>query len=289
MDTGWVIRLGAAAVLGLVVAGCDDAAEPVAISDVEARLSEAIATVVIVRWETNVPATGHVEYGASADCELSTPPEAEASTSHEAVIVGLAADREWSYRAVAEAGGARAESEVATIATGALPSELPVLTTSGGGNDRFIITPLLGATQAVVMLNPEGEVVWYVFDTRGLDIYRARLALDGRSVLYNAASISGDPAEESEIVQVSLDGETESSIPVPILAHDFVELPDGTIGAIAVEYRGEGEDRVRGDQIVEVSPGGEHRVHEVIPRMRNLDAAQHHEPVRAQFDVSFTR
>jgi hypothetical protein len=260
VDSGWVIRFGAAAAMGLAIAGCDDGGGTVAVSSVEARLSEAISTVVIVRWETNVPAIGHVEYGATSDCELSTPIEAEASTSHEAVILGLTANREWSYRVVAEAGGAGAESDVATITTGSLPSELPVVTTSGGGNDRYVVTPLIGVTDAVVILNPEGEIVWYVLDTRGLDIYRARLALDGQSVLYNAASISGDPAENSEIVRVSIDGESETSIPIPLLAHDFVELPDGTIGAIAVEYRGEGEDRIRGDHIVEVSPEGEQRV-----------------------------
>jgi hypothetical protein len=79
-------------------------------------------------------------------------------------------------------------------------------------------------------------------------------------VLYNAASVSGDPADDSEIVEVSLDGEEESSIEIPLLAHDFVELPDGTIAAIVVEYRESGGDRIRGDQIVEVPPGGDPRV-----------------------------
>jgi hypothetical protein len=244
----------AAAFLGL--AGCDDG-ETVAISGVEARLSDVISTVVVVTWETNIPATGHVEYGATQACELSTPVESEAATSHEAVLLGLTAEQEWSYRVVSEAGGARAETEVASIATGALPAELPVLTAIGGGNDRYIVTPLIGAADAVVILNPEGQYVWYYFDSRGLDIYRARLSLDGQSVIYNAANISGDPAESSEIVRVSLDGEEESSIPIPRLAHDFVELPDGTIGAIAVEYRELGGNQIRGDQIVEATPDGD--------------------------------
>jgi hypothetical protein len=51
---------------------------------------------------------------------------------------------------------------------------------------------------------------------------------------------------------------------VPLLAHDFVELPpgtegaaDGTLAAIVVEYRDFEGTQLRGDQIVEVSPDGE--------------------------------
>ena len=109
----------------------------------------------------------------------------------------------------------------------------------------------------MTILNPEGEIVWYQTDDRDLDFYRARLSRDGKSVLYNAASISGNPAENSELVRVALDGSSQDSIPVPLLAHDFVELPDGTLAAMVVEYRDFQGQRLRGDQIVEVSPSGD--------------------------------
>jgi len=65
---------------------------------------------------------------------------------------------------------------------------------------------VLGNTTAVTIIDPAGEVVWYHTEDRDLDFYRARLSLDGTSVLYNAASVSGDPAEDSELVRVALDG-----------------------------------------------------------------------------------
>ncbi len=87
-------------------------------------------------------------------------------------------------------------------------------------------------------------------------MYRVRLSGDGKSLLYNAASVSGDPADNSELVRIALDGSEETSIPVPLLAHDFVELPDGTLAAIVVEYRDFEGAPLRGDKIVEIAPDG---------------------------------
>jgi hypothetical protein len=107
-----------------------------------------------------------------------------------------------------------------------------------------------------VIFDADGDFVWYWFEERDLDVYRARLSVDGQSVLYNAASVSGDPAQDSELVRVSLDGTSVTSIPIPLLAHDFVEHSDGTLAAIAVEYRGEGKDEVKGNRLVEIAPDG---------------------------------
>jgi hypothetical protein len=111
-------------------------------------------------------------------------------------------------------------------------------------------------TTAVTIINPEEEVVWYHTDNRELDFYRARLSTDGESLLYNAASVSGDPADNSELVRVSLDGSVSSSIAIPLLVHDFVEHPDGTLAAIVVEYRDFDGTSLRGDKNVEVDDDG---------------------------------
>ena len=119
-----------------------------------------------------------------------------------------------------------------------------------------MVLPVLGSPIGLVILDPEGNFLWWHFEERGLDVYRAMLSVDGESVLYNAASVSGDPSEESQIMRVSLDGGTVEAIDVPLLAHEFVEHPDGTIGAMVVHYEGEGEDEIKGDSIVEIAPDG---------------------------------
>lgn len=235
----------------LLLAACDDGkpdVDTIAVEGLTVERSEAIATVLTARWTTATPTRGQVVYGG-----LTTPMEAEAATEHEVVLLGLSADTEVDVAVVLEDGG---ESESVVATTGSLPTEIPALTATGGGNDRYVLTSIMGGVTAAVILNPDGTVGWYHVDSRGLDVYRVRLSVDGRSVLYNAASVSGDPADDSELVRVSLDGTEETTIPVPLLAHDFVEHADGTIAAIVVEYRDVDGVPTRGDKLVEIAPDG---------------------------------
>jgi hypothetical protein len=240
---------------GFLWLACSDADEAVP-RDVSARVSEAIRTVVKVTFTTDAPAQGYVEYGTTPSLGLRTPSESTASVTHERDLLGLSADTDYYYRVVASSGGEEAKGDVLSIRTGNLPLGMPPLTLEGDGHAGFVLVPVLGATTAVLVLDSAGRIVWYHEDDRELDFYRARLAVDRKSILYNAASVSGTPSDASELVRVSLDGSSTTSIPVPLLAHDFVEHPDGTLAAIVVEYREFQGEELRGDQIVEVDPDG---------------------------------
>ena len=225
---------------------------------VSATVSEHIATVVTVRWSTPEPTVGYVQYGKTRAMEMKTPLETTPTTEHEMLLLGLVSDSEYFFRVITWNGAAGA-SAIQTVTTGPLPIGLPSLKRTGSGNTDYNIVPILGMKTAVTILDPDGEIVWYHTDERALDFYRARLALDGKSVLYNAAKISGAPSADSELVRVSLDGSTTSSVKVPFLAHDFVEHPDGTLAALAVEFREFEGAPLRGDKIVEVTPDGTQR------------------------------
>ncbi|MDP6933130.1 MAG: aryl-sulfate sulfotransferase [Myxococcota bacterium] len=230
------------------------------VTGVEAEVSEAIGTIVTVRWTTDTDTVGRVEFGEGEDLNLSTPLETEPTTDHEVVLLGLTAGVQASYRVVVVDGDEEVAGETLTVETGALPNTLPSFTTSGEDAGAYLAVPILGSIAAPVILSPQGEYLWYWQDDRDLDVYRVRLSVDGQSVLYNAASVSGDPSDESVIVRVALDGSEETTISVPLLAHDFVEHADGTIGAMVVEYRDVDGESVRGDQLVEIDPSGEQQV-----------------------------
>ena len=246
------------------LAGCptdddddDDATgEPPAIADVQATISEHVKMVVTVTWTTDVPSTGFVEFGEGEDLDLSTPVETEPATEHEAILLGLPSDTVASFRVVAEVDGAVAEGTLESVTTGPLPPQLPNPTVEGTGHAGYMAIPLLGAVPGVTVLDAQGRIIWYHIYEGDLDLFRARLSHDGRSVLYNAADVSDEPSENTEIVRVSLDGSEISGVDIPWLAHDFVELPDGTLTGIALDIREvDGED-VRGDKLVEVTPDG---------------------------------
>jgi hypothetical protein len=245
--------------LALLCAACGDSADPMRPSGVMAEVSENIHTVVTVRWTTAVDSIGYVEFGPTREMTFNTPLETTPARDHTATLLGLTADTEIFYRVVTWDGAAAGASAGATIRTGDLPVGMPPLTRVGDGHDGFVVVPVLGAATAVLIINAQGEIVWYHSDDRALQFYRARLAADGKSLLYNAANISGEPSEASELVRVSLDGATSSSIPVPLLAHDFVELPDGTLAAIVVEERDFQGAPLRGDKIVEIAKDGTQR------------------------------
>ncbi|MDP2308932.1 MAG: aryl-sulfate sulfotransferase [Pseudomonadota bacterium] len=211
-----------------------------------------IATVATLVWSSPEPFAGIVRYG-TAERTFDVPFDAS-QTDHETLLLGVPAATEVTWSVHDDAGTVVGTG---TYTTGSLPTELPSLTVAGGGHDQFMLTPLIGAATAAIILSPEGNIVWYHLDSRGLDVYRVRLASDGTGIVYNAASVSGDPAEDSALVKVSWDGATSTEIAVPLLSHDFVELADGTLAAIGVKY-GPGADGadVRGDRIVEIAPGG---------------------------------
>lgn len=217
----------------------------------EAVVSEAISTVITVEFETEEPVIARVDFGPDEALGLSTSPGAEPTTTHRFTLLRPADAETW-WQPVVLDGDKERGGDVEVTTTGSLPAELPSFSVEGT-HDRWHAVPVIGALSAPLILDPDGEVVWYWLDDRGLDTYRVRI--DGDSVVYNAASVSGDPADDSVLVRVALDGSWEEEVPVPLLAHDFVLLPDGGIGAIAVEYRGEGEDEIRGDKLVEVHEG----------------------------------
>ncbi|MES1188011.1 MAG: aryl-sulfate sulfotransferase [Myxococcales bacterium] len=247
---------GAALALALLLGACSDAEDPEQPSHVVAELSERIPTVVNVRWTTDVATAGYVEFGPTRELGSRTPLEAADTREHAATLLGSPADSPVFYRVVSSDGSSSASSDVASITTGSLPVGVPVLSQTGDGFDGFVVVPLLGRLKAISIIDAKGRIVWYYKDDSELDFYRARLSRDGKSVLYNAGRISGEPVEESALVRVALDGSKTESIPVPFLAHDFVEHPDGTLAAIAFEDRDMDGTRVRGNKLVEIDEDG---------------------------------
>lgn len=230
-----------------------DSAEETAITDITAAVSEKIATVITVEWNTSVPATCRVEFGEGDTFSNTTPMETEASGTHQALLLGMPGGTEVQFRIVASDGENETVTEPQTVTTSDLPTYLPDFTVEGSGPDGFVMVPIIGTDAATVtVIDSKGRIVWYYRDDSDLDVYRARLSHDKNSIVYNAASVSGSPEEDSKIMRVSLDGSEVTSVSVPLLAHDFVELEDGTIGAITAEYRTVDDEEIMGNRIVEV-------------------------------------
>jgi hypothetical protein len=244
-------------VLALALVGCsggDDAGDPPdrGVRDLSATPLDTMPTVLEVTWRTAEPTAGRVRFGVGAARDRVTPEQAPA-TEHRVLLVGLPSESAVELQVEIDGD---AVGEPLTAATGALPGEAPALTVEGGGNDHFTATVLMREQAArVVLLDPEGRVTWLHEDRRGLSVFRARVAHDGEGIVYLSSIVQGGPSPDSRLVRVGWDGLETEEIAIPDLAHDFVELPDGTLVALAYETRGD----VLGNALIEIPPGGDPR------------------------------
>lgn len=223
--------------------------------EVEAFVAPDMATVVIVRWRTESPTAGYVEFGEDTGYRLRSNTTAE-GTDHEVRLLGLYADTEFHFRVVSTGGADEQASGDYTIATHSLPPGLFPLTVSGEATDwsGYQVLPLQGNPNAVVMVDTWGRYVWYYLVPEGGNLMRGFLSADRESVVLLLAGPQS-ALEEGKVVRVSLDGATVTETPVPYADHDLAELPDGTLAAIIVVPDGEQS----ADSIVEIARDGSTR------------------------------
>ncbi|MFN7143461.1 MAG: aryl-sulfate sulfotransferase [Myxococcota bacterium] len=218
--------------------------------DITAEVTD-VTTVVRVRWRTETPTVGRVDFGKDEAYGLSAPPT-EAGTEHEALLLGMTADTLVNFRVHTDGESCSAASGNQTVTTGSLPSGLfPTRATGTASWSGYQVLPLQGTGYAVVIVDNEGHYVWYHQVEASGNLMRAFLSADGKHVVLCHAGPQ-DALQNGKIVKVSLDGAEVTEIPFPYIDHDMVELPDGSIAAIVVDGQPEGT----ADKIVELRPDG---------------------------------
>jgi len=226
----------------------------VVVSDVALEPLASMGTVIEATWTTDAAVPARVRFTVDGRTRETATVEA---TAHRHLLVGVAPEAEVSVELVHDtADGEQTQAE--SVTAGALPGA--PATTATGTSDRFLVLPLINEAanqSSLAIIDPDGRVVWKVDDTSGLSVFRAHVARDGSGVVYAATLVDGGPNPDSKLVYVGWDGVVQREVPVPYLAHDFVELDDGSIVSLAYEFR---EDPtlggVEGNRLVEVAPDG---------------------------------
>ena len=263
--------------LGLSVQGCivppGVGMNEVTSEDIEAAafVSDIVPTVVVVRYEVNLPdlqETG-VEFGPNPWCGNSATAYRQADGSFEAILLGSKSSSEVYYRVVATTLDDTYSTPTESIFTGPLPPDLPAIDAvtldPTKTPEGFLIVSLVGEPFIEAILDQDGDYVWFHRVAPGSQmVTRARLSVDGRSVLYLRENEIYCPCDSYEpvnhIVRVGLDGTVLEEIPVGNAHHDFEELPDGTLAVITADVRVANNLLVQGARILEIRPDGETRV-----------------------------
>jgi hypothetical protein len=245
MRTRWLALL--APLLGLAACGSDATEAPV-VSDVAAQISAEMGTVVEVTWRTDIPTQGAIEFGEDDRYGRITSRETAPTKNHSALLVGCPQDVDIQFRVLSDGAP---DDQTHTVSTGTLDGapELDV----EGEQDLFLTLPIVtdDLTQ-ITVVDPKGRVVWLHEDTRQTSVFRARVARDGSGIVYAATVYRGEPHQGSAIVRVPWDGSAATVIDIPWLAHDFVELDDGTLVSLSYEYR----DDIQGNKLIQIDPDG---------------------------------
>ena len=230
---------GVAFALLVSVAACgggNDARRP---SNLAADVAAQVATVVKVRWTTAMPSVGYVEYGPTPALGLRAPTETERTTSHSALLLGLTADTAYYYRAVTADALSRVASDIASIRTGSLPFGLPIVSTTGSGPSGYIVVPVVGAGVAVVVLNGQGDIVWYhTDDAQARLLPRAAVRRRQEPALQRGQDLRRAVARPSWCACRSTERRS-TSIPYPLSGARLRRAP----------RRHAGRDRVRGSRL----------------------------------------
>lgn len=216
---------------------------PDAIEDVE--ITELpMPTAVEIAWSSPSPGESFVEYGLDGAFDRTRAASSD-GTEHTARLVLLKGAKTYQARAVTVIeGGERVESEPVTIEVAPPPQSMGRLTMNVIDGDRaevlggYVLTTLIGAGPSFVgIVDGDGDWVWWAkMDAPDLSSARARLGLDGASVLYNLYQTDrGD--DQGWVVRVSLDGTEVVHTRTLLAHHDFVELPDGQIAWLGYDQR----------------------------------------------------
>jgi len=255
-----VTALAALACLVTLCACTEEGAEDGSF-EIEAAVSEVIATVVTVTWSADFDEIddAYVEFGPDDAYGRVAPVDLSDGPPYESVLLGSKPASEVHFRAGGEAGGEIVTSHDQVATTGAVPSDLPEMSTETMAevDDGFIVTSTFAVAPGAVILDRDGEYVWwYEAPSDDFQVGRAQMTEDRQHVIFWSVNLAGGPdggsQADQELVRVSVDGTQVDTRSVPDGHHDFTVMPDGGITYIEYDVR-DGEE---GDRIVEVSPDG---------------------------------
>jgi arylsulfotransferase ASST len=234
---------------------------------IDAALSTAIPTVGIVNWSTDLaglsearieftldhPAADEINRGSGGKIDVAAPIQ-------RALMLGLKADRTYTYRIVASGGGKLCNSADETLRTGAA-TNAPTVTRTG--NDPaaqaggFIVTCEYingGSSQPrpkmAYIIDADGDVVWWS-PQPSASCSRALIDWEGAN-MWMVEATGG--AANIVVHRIGMDGTGEQNVPELARAHhDIAALPGGIVAALVwIDPNGAMYKSV----LIERSPGG---------------------------------
>ena len=236
-----------------------DPMQPADLTEVSCALNANVPTALNCTWNSAISGEGWIEYWLEGQAPLTTP-LGTASTSHEVSAIGLQAGQSWNFRVVTTTSDGDLVGPDQSIVTPTPPSTFPVNEVSRvqAGSlaaDGYILSAMINWQDSIpVIVNGEGQYVWWFEPPAGSLIVTTKLSADGKSVLFATYDIDWQQ-DVGTIWRVSLDGKTVTETRALLAHHDFLENDDGTFTFFGYEYRDYGQTEWAADVLRRVPEG----------------------------------
>ncbi len=224
----------------------------------------ALPSVAIVSWTSADPVRGSVRLERDGEVIATAPSDQALRTEHSVRVVGLRHGVEHTLvpLELAEDGGETAGEPVTWRAPQA-PADLPLfqvpLTSQELAPGYVALHTLDRDRDAVVIVDRDGEVVWYQFVEEGLAVLSVALGRDGRSLWY-ATHATDYVTTGATIHHVALDGSSHETWSQDLTHSGVVELPEGGFGSLRKGYADHDDGVLIWDEIWETTPDTEERL-----------------------------
>jgi len=228
--------------------------------EIEDSLSPAIPTVGIVDWSADLegisaarieftlddPAGDEINRGSGGAIDI-------AGQTHRALLLGLKAERTYTYRIIAQSGDTVCVSADRSLSTGAegRPNITHTVTRTAVDGAApapgFIVTTNYGFFAYV--MDTDGDLVWWASSPSSSS--RARMDWEGEQMwMLKVAGTQGSPGE---VRRVSMDGTDvlENVAGLENAHHDLAVLPGGSVATLTWT-----EEASAASELVERSPDG---------------------------------
>ncbi len=243
-------------ILILAIASCQ-ACKPELAFEIDLTQSEAIPTVFTAAWSVDAETIDAAwwELELEGAPTRTVPVDPTGGPEFETVLIGMKPISTYTGRAWVEIDGEQFASADVELETGQIPAELPDLARSGASSfDGLLVTSIAAMPPTAVILDEDGDYVWWYSAEEIGTLARSHLTHDGRSMLMLDINLQGQARDS--LWSVGLDGSGLEQLPSTGAHHDFTELPDGTLALISYSPRDVDGETIQGDKIVELAPDG---------------------------------
>ena len=202
-------------------------------------VNERVPTVINAGWTSAEGGEAYLEWGYDDRLTERTAPVTVEAGEQSLRLIGPAAGSRVYVRGVVETDdGDRLTSEVHVIDLPLAPALMARLYAEGApSQDGSLLTTIfMMESPWVVLLNPDGDAIWYYPLPPLTPTTSVQATRDGEGLLILLVEPPNSD-RTTRVMRVSWDGELQGTLELPTGHHDFRELPDGRIAWLSTEVR----------------------------------------------------